>query len=261
MIENRRLEREQLIERITQLLMSDERVVAAWLFGSLGDGTADSLSDIDLWIVAADEHIEQMCEARREYVAKLGEPLLIQEAPQNAPGGGAYLLVLYSGEAGSQHVDWYWQAQSKATLPSNAQILFDLVGLPAAPQPMPLTQEERANAVTNQVAFFWAMCNIAAKKIARRQAWGALSMLSMLAHKIEEVEWLMGLRDEGPGYRDTRTGWPPVQSADQMTMLRQITGEMEKLTPSVEAQGIEVPGEVVRQVYQFFDLVEYELHL
>jgi predicted nucleotidyltransferase len=256
MLEVRRLEGEQLIERITQLLMSDERVVAAWVFGSLADGTADSLSDIDLWIVVADEHIEEIGSGRREYVGILGEPLLIQEAPQNAPTGGAYLLVLYKGEAGPQHVDWYWQPQSKATLPSTIQILFDRGGLPAAPQPIPLTQEERAKTLSNQVAFFWAMCNIAAKKIARRQAWGALSMLSMLSHTIEEIEWLVGLRDERPGHKDSRTELPPVQAADQMAMLRQITGDMEKLAPHIEAHGGSIPTEAIPQIYHFFDLAQ-----
>lgn len=256
MLEIRHLERKQLLDRIVQLLESDERIVAAWLFGSLGNGTADSLSDIDLWLVVADEHIEHMSATRREYAAKPGEPLLIQEAPQNAPAGGAYLLVLYDGEAGPHQVDWYWQPQSSAHLLPDTQILFDRVGLPAAPLPLPLTKEERAKAVTNQVAFFWAMCNIAAKKIARRQAWGALNMLGLLAYTMEEIEWLVGLRDERPGYKDARTELPPVQPADQMAMLRQIAGEMEKLTPLIEAQGGSLPAAVIPQIYHFFDLAE-----
>ena len=49
-------------------------------------------------------------------MAGVGRALLLEEAPQNAPPGGGYMLVLYGGQAGvgPQQVDWYWQARSKA---------------------------------------------------------------------------------------------------------------------------------------------------
>src|SRR5687768_14238666 len=133
--------REALLREATILLESDARVVAAWLHGSLGRGTADEWSDIDLWVVVADRYIEEICTERREYVAKLGTPLLVVEAPQNAPAGGAFLTVLYEGSVGSHHVDWTWQRQSDALVPVDARLLFDRVGLPeAAPSP-PLIPE------------------------------------------------------------------------------------------------------------------------
>src|SRR5437588_6286399 len=90
LLETRRAEREALLQRVVALLKADERVCAAWLFGSLGRGTADDLSDLDLWVVVADERIKEIVAAQRDYVARLGEPLLIEEAPQNAPVGGSY---------------------------------------------------------------------------------------------------------------------------------------------------------------------------
>ncbi len=256
MLEARLAERNTLLERAITLLKSDERIVAAWLFGSLGNGTADSLSDIDLWVVVSDEHIGEISKARQEYVAKLGSPLLIQEAPQNAPAGGAYLLALYSGEAGPHQVDWYWQPQSAATIPPDTRLLFDRMGLPHAESAPPLSSEERTERASNQVAFFWAMCIVAAKKIARRQPWGALTMFGMLTYTLEEVEWLVGLRDERPGYKDTRTDAPPVQPADQMAMLREMAGRMEELTPQIEAISVSVPRDAIAQIYRFFDIAQ-----
>src|SRR5437868_5689604 len=107
----RRAERAALLQRAIALLKADERVCAAWLFGSLGRGDADDLSDLDLWVVVEDEHIEEIVAARRDYVARLAEPLLMEEAPQNAPAGGGYLLALYGGDGGPHQVDWYWQAK------------------------------------------------------------------------------------------------------------------------------------------------------
>ncbi len=252
----RQKERELLLERITILLEADKPVTAAWLFGSLRNGTADSLSDIDLWVVVSDEYIEEIIANRREYVAQVGKLLLIQEAPQNAPAGGAYLLTLYSGDAGPQHVDWYWQPQSLAKKPPATSLLFDHVGIPNVEPTAPLTSEERLRLAPNQIAFFWAMSIVTAKRIARRQSWSALTMLGMLTYTIEEIKWLVNLREEQPNYKDTRTEVPPAKPEEQMAMLREMAGEMNMLTYNIKELSETVSPEAIRQVYSFFDSVE-----
>ena len=42
LLDDRRAERDALLRRITELLQGDERVAAAWLFGSLGRGEGDA---------------------------------------------------------------------------------------------------------------------------------------------------------------------------------------------------------------------------
>src|SRR5262245_21882478 len=93
LLELRRAERDALLEQ-------DPRVVAAWLFGSLGLGAGDALSELDLFVVIADEHLEAVIEARDAFIAQLGTPVQVLEAPQNAPPRGAYAMALYSGEDG-----------------------------------------------------------------------------------------------------------------------------------------------------------------
>src|SRR5712692_3692574 len=93
-------EREALLQRIIKQLTDDERVVAVWLHGSLGREVADALSEIDVWVVAADRHSEAMNAERQAYTAQLGNRLLMREAPHNAPPGGAFLLVMYAGSVG-----------------------------------------------------------------------------------------------------------------------------------------------------------------
>ena len=81
-------ERAAWLAAVTPLLDGDPRITAAWLFGSLGRGDSDELSDIDLFIIVEDEHHEAIVRDRYGYMAQLGEPLLILEAPQNWPPGG-----------------------------------------------------------------------------------------------------------------------------------------------------------------------------
>ncbi|HUZ01769.1 MAG TPA: hypothetical protein VMU89_15575 [Thermomicrobiaceae bacterium] len=100
----RRDERQALLDRAVEMLAADRRVAAAWLVGSLGRDAADDLSALDLWVVVEDDHMAAIAADRRAFAARIGRPVLVQEAPRNAPPGGAYLLVLYHGEAGSQQV-------------------------------------------------------------------------------------------------------------------------------------------------------------
>jgi predicted nucleotidyltransferase len=46
-----RRERDDLIERLAEVLARGARFPAAWLYGSLGRGDADAMSDIDLALV------------------------------------------------------------------------------------------------------------------------------------------------------------------------------------------------------------------
>jgi predicted nucleotidyltransferase len=257
LLKARRAERETLLRRLTELLEADPRVGAAWLFGSLARGDADDLSDIDLWVVVSDEHIAEVVAARREYVSQLGEPLLIEEAPQNAPVSGAYLLVLYPGEAGPQQVDWYWQPRSDARVPQKVRVLFNRAGVQTETPNEPYSERERTEAATAQVVFFWAMCNITAKKIARRQPWAAIEMLSMIGQVLDEVRWMVGKASAQPSHGYEGTQPPPVQPGEQLVLLRAMAREMSALMPLVAAPGMPMPsGGAIAQIDRFFGLVE-----
>src|SRR4051794_20008559 len=46
-----------MIERLREVLTADERIQSAWLSGSLGKGTGDAWSDVDVTCVVAEEDI------------------------------------------------------------------------------------------------------------------------------------------------------------------------------------------------------------
>jgi len=84
-------ERSMLLERLDAELRRDERIVAAWIGGSIGRGGADDLSDIDIHLAVEDDRCAELNAQRRAFVSGFGEPLLVQEAPQDAPPGGRLL--------------------------------------------------------------------------------------------------------------------------------------------------------------------------
>lgn len=262
-LQTRIAEREALLQRATKALQADARVVAAWLVGSLGRGTEDVLSDLDLWVVIADPYYPYVAAGTREYAQKLGNPLLLLEAPQNAPPNGAYLHALYSGEAGLYQVDWYWQPQSRARIPQEVRLLFDRAGMLSSDLPPtetafgPRTHQERAKAATERANFFWAMLPLAAKKIARREPWEALSMTQMVRRALAEVEHFTGEETDRAAHA---ASLPPVQPQEQLEQLRQLARAMEAITPRLAAIGGSAPSAAVPEVYGFFDLVEAMLH-
>jgi predicted nucleotidyltransferase len=48
------MNREELVERMVEVLRADGRVCAAWLAGSLGRGVGDRYSDVDVVVAVND---------------------------------------------------------------------------------------------------------------------------------------------------------------------------------------------------------------
>ena len=57
----KRMPQEDLIERATQVLSNDARVLGVWLTGSFATGTHDRFSDVDLWVVMQQDDIAGFC--------------------------------------------------------------------------------------------------------------------------------------------------------------------------------------------------------
>lgn len=266
LLQMRHMEHEALLARAVASLQADERVVAAWLFGSRGRQTADELSDLDLWVVVKDEICDALVAERQRYVTQLGEPVLLLESPMNAPTGGGYLMALYPGQAGVHQIDWYWQRQSDASRPRKAVLLFDRVGIPQDTRQEQLDEvgsddslmeAERATRVTQLSAFFWAMGNIGMKGIVRRKAWDTVGLLELLKGLVDEVKYLVGLSTVEPGSEAWRMDTvPPVQQSDQLLLLRETMREMEALTPQIEAIGGTVQTAAIPYIYDFLSLAE-----
>src|SRR5689334_4296187 len=131
--------RDNLLARIVGTLGADKTFVAAWLTGSFSRNEADAVSDLDLNIVVDDEHSERLCarprlvsagttDDRLKIISGFGQPAVIHENHNNAPDGGSFTFVLYSGSA--LMVDWIFIPQAKALRPAQSMLLFDKVGIP-----------------------------------------------------------------------------------------------------------------------------------
>lgn len=138
----RTAERDALLDRVRAVLAADARVDAAWVFGSVGRGEADGFSDLDVAVVIDDDVLPAALAGpgrpatyraiasspRARFGAAAADQLLVVEAPQNAPPGGAFLSTFVPGTHGPHGIDWAWHPRSTAVPPADARLLFDRRG-------------------------------------------------------------------------------------------------------------------------------------
>ena len=222
----RAVKRDRLLTRIEGVLRDDGRVAAAWLVGSLGLGTTDALSDLDLWVVLADEHREAAVTpaARHALVAAVRTPQLAVEALRNAPEAGGCLFTLYPGETGACRVDWHWQPRAAARFPVAGRLLVGRVGIPPvpAPTPTPLSDRERAEVVIEKVALFWVATALTARAVARRRLWDAGRMIGWAIDPLDEAAWSpeTSMPAGHDDLRDRPRPSPPTAPRDRLALVR-----------------------------------------
>lgn len=251
-----RTERDEWLARVHLQLQQDQRVDAAWLFGSLGRGDADELSDIDLFVIVNEADFDSVVAQRPGFVAQIARPLLILEAPQNWPPGGVYAMALYPGTHGPHQVDWYWVRRSWAQIPTQTQLLFDRVSLPRLDQPThfdyaPVPERSALEVASQTVNRFWAMLSITAKYVARAPWEAQVDMFNYVLDDLRNSATFAAVPLSLPMQE------PPHSSpAARIQCLHDLAAAMEFLMPHVAAKGAGVPKQIAADVRRFLRLVE-----
>ena len=264
-LEIRNRERHDLLLQIADVLKRDHRVRAAWLTGSVSRGDDDGLSDLDLMIVVSDEGAFDFVRNRRKFASQPADAVLTMDNFRNAPPGGAYLLTLYAGEVGPQHVDWFWQPESYAQIPDDEKVLFDHIGLHKIPgaewrraqhrpiaQPLP-EHSTLTDVLTHKIAFFWAMSVITAKYIARQDSKKAAEMMTRIARTLYETAHLASLPI--PDHAETiDTTFEAETPSRQSNALLELSGDAKWLHDGLTERGAAIPSEAIPHIYRFYEL-------
>ena len=262
-------ERSELLDQIVAIVEADSNVRAAWLSGSVSRGDDDALSDLDLSVVVSDESIGELVDRRRTYAAQPAFPVLLMDNLANAPVDGAYLLAFYPGEAGPQHVDWFWQPESGAKIPDDERVLFNKTGLPLMsgddwrrqsnrpPGPPLAADAPLGEQLTQKITFFWAMSIIAAKYIARRDGETFGRMTRVIARTLSEAAQLSGLGELHLGTDDVSVADLASAGAEkQFEVLDGLASDAEELGGHLVERGAVLPAAAIAQIYSFFELTK-----
>ncbi|MBA2277205.1 MAG: nucleotidyltransferase domain-containing protein [Chloroflexia bacterium] len=258
LLHQRQKERDDLLATIMETLRADERVVAAWLAGSLGRGDADALSDLDLWVIVENDAIASIAADPRDFVASIAEPCLVIEEPRNASRGGAYLFTHFPGDTGAHQVDWYWQAASHATRPITTQLLFEQWPIPTRQPPGKLAPAELRARLEEQVVLFWATVMLAVKAVARGKHRSVHRSIESLDQLQRTLRWLLD-HSAPPDFDDLRhSPLPdvlPISAEEQLQFLDAAIATVLATEPELRQHGVVPPVESKRQVHRWLDFV------
>jgi hypothetical protein len=240
--------REAFLLTIDKKLSTDRRFVAAWLTGSIARGDQDTLSDIDITLVVADDHCQALCarprmvsaettRERYELFCLFGQPALLHENNHNAPEGGTFTFVAYEPHA--VMVDWILRPLTGAQKPEEARLLFAKVGVAVQLPPQPESREQLADELSERMAFFWMMTAVTVKYIYRGDRVFVTTWLEQLTGLVSDLERRISAgtwQYRRGSYTDLSLG-----PDEQLSAIRQLCARMEKLKQPVAKLGGHVP--------------------
>ena len=254
-LDDYREERSQLLRTISEKLEKDPTVKAAWLFGSLGRGDEDALSDLDLWVVVDDAHIDPIRADPRQVTSQMGHPILFLEAPQNAPFAGAYLMTCYDAPVAPHIVDWYWQPQSHAFIPAQVRLLFDRADLPHNDQPIRLADPPPDNEIVERpmhiISFFWMMLMINAKRAWRDPLAPEMALLPYLIDPMTKIQQILSQSD--PLRIDNLP--PHSLPGEKIQLLYTLANQMREWMAALVERGEQVPDLIAPGAYRYLEFV------
>jgi predicted nucleotidyltransferase len=168
---------EQVIERFADACSSDDRVIAAFVGGSIARGEADQYSDIDLCVVTADAEADDVFAGREAFVARLGTPLFLEDWGLEDP---EVFVILADGT----DVEVFFVPQSRIhemqvgpilTVLDRTGLLTDLEVPVRAPH-----SEDLARELRRLLAWFWHDVSHLIKALGRGQLWWAAGEVESL---------------------------------------------------------------------------------
>ena len=236
--------REAFLQAVIDKLSTDERLVAAWLSGSFARGEEDTLSDVDITLVVANEYCQTLCARQNRISAQtskerydlfclFGQPALIHENNNNAPEGGTFTFIVYDQSA--IMVDWVLRPFTGAQRPAGALLLFEKVNLPIQSAEEPESQEKRTSEASERMAFFWMMAAITVKYISRQDDIFVNTWLEVLAKLVSEVE--RKLKGQAWQYKRGSLTKLAITPDEQIAAIRHLCKQMESLQQDVSNLG------------------------
>jgi hypothetical protein len=167
-------DRDELLEHLLGLLRADTAVAGVALVGSLGAGTADDWSDIDLLIVMEDHEVARFADRPGE--TPWSQAQLLVDGRHNSPAGATSAGTVHVRAGLPIWVDLHVYPVSLARWPADCRVVFE--ARPVETSPMSFADlnssgpRQPATAKTPdevRIAHL-AMVPIAGKYIARRSA-------------------------------------------------------------------------------------------
>jgi len=240
-LERRQGDRVHWLDVAVSQWRADDRVVAAWLWGSGGRGTDDALSDWDVF-VAVDDEASMAPPSVPDWFGRFGQVLWLRENAYNAPAGGRCFSVGYPAAFEPLAIDWYLQPRAAAIIGTDTRVLVEKQPVPRADREtfalfpnvatgtayeLPVDPAER---LTERLVWFWFMFSPIAKWLARGDQERVAEQLAGMHNVLTEAAHFVGQIDP-----------TPLGDADLVSEVDRLAHEMTTIPPALSARHVRVP--------------------
>lgn len=225
---------ERAFLRFREACAADPRVAAAFLGGSFAAGTADQFSDLDLYVIVADEVYAGFFADRHDFLGKLGEPVFREDF--NGFGFDMVIFVLASGVEGE--IAFGRTSGFDHLHGGPFEPVIDRAGVLRGKifSPRQLSDAERLQPLGLALTWFWRDAAHFVRAIARDRRWAAYGFLEKMRHACVD---LIVLGDEAqPGANE---GWEALEGTpddEVRTLLRASCGPLERDAMLTAAQAL-----------------------
>jgi len=249
-------DRDVLIERFVTACADDERIVAAFLGGSLAREDADAHSDVDLCVITRADAVADVVADRLSLIRRLGEPLFVED-------WGLERVVSFVLADGTEAEIVFGREDALDELrPGPHRTLFDPSGILEGVA----FDKERADpgdlekALRQSLEWFWHELSHFVKAVGRGQLWWAAGQLEALrghcvnlvrieqgAEAGEEPYWKLDLEIDTTALEPLTGTFVPMEREAILEAGRVLVGFFQEHAPQVaEVRGLAYPSELDR---------------
>jgi len=188
-MESDSLEQQAVLQRFKEACEKDERVVAAFLGGSLVTEKADEWSDLDIYLITTDDSYDNFFAERQAFVRELGEPVFLEDF--NDFGFDMVLFTFADGVEGELALAR--ESRFEHIHGGPYKVLVDKKGVLTG-KTFPLyrpSEEDRRRALRQLIYSFWESLSYFVKAMHRRQLWtsyGSLDEMRMKCLKLARLQ-------------------------------------------------------------------------
>jgi len=182
-------EQQAVLQRFTEACSKDERVVAAFLGGSLVTEEADEWSDLDIYLITTDMAYDSFFAERQAFVRGLGKPVFLEDF--NDFGFDMMVFTFADGVEGELALAR--ESRFEHIHGGPYRILVDKKGLLAG-KTFPLYQpseQDQWRTLRQLIYSFWESLSYFIKAMHRRQLWtsyGSLDEMRMKCLKLARLQ-------------------------------------------------------------------------
>jgi predicted nucleotidyltransferase len=212
------------LERFVSACQADDRVVAAFLGGSLVKGYADAYSDVDLSVIATDESFEEFVKEREMLLRSLGDLVFIEDF--DLPNTAFYIYA--DGTEGE--LNFGSEGRLEQIHAGTFRVLLDKKNLLESvefPEHIP-SAPDQLEKLRSQIQGFWHELSHFMTAIGRDQIWWAQGQLEALRGICVNLARLRH------NFLDEEAGEEPyfkiekVMPVEQLSALQETFGPLEK---------------------------------